>query len=147
AKNRAISDILGLGEVSAEEMLSEVPGGSEEVEKAESTQLPTVEPANDVKSGQQVTTPNRAIPEGTTPSADKGQTAPAISQPETPTSNSQPEPNSLASISDEKLASELTALPWRQNSKGKGWNIRWDNVPLLYRQKLAQKFVELVGSQ
>src|SRR5208337_3595868 len=106
AKNRAISDILGLGEVSAEEMLSEVPGGSENVEKAESTQLPTVEPANDVKSGQQVTTPNRAIPaEGTTPSADKGQTAPAISQPETPTSNSQPKPNSLASISDEKLAS------------------------------------------
>src|SRR5208337_5081409 len=31
AKNRAISDILGLGEVSAEEILSEVPGGSEDV--------------------------------------------------------------------------------------------------------------------
>ena len=45
SKNRAISDILGLGEVSAEEMLSEVPGASEEVEKAESTQVPTVQPA------------------------------------------------------------------------------------------------------
>jgi hypothetical protein len=66
SKNRAISDILGLGEVSAEEMLSEVSAGLEEPERAESTEAPTVEPANDTKSQQPITTPNHAIPtEGT----------------------------------------------------------------------------------
>jgi hypothetical protein len=71
SKNRAISDILGLGEVSAEEMLSEVSAGSEEPERAESTQVPTVEPANDMKSQQPVTTPNHVIPmEGAKPAAE-----------------------------------------------------------------------------
>ncbi|MGA3406219.1 MAG: hypothetical protein ABSD49_10865 [Candidatus Bathyarchaeia archaeon] len=149
AKNRAISDILGLGEVSAEEMLSDVPEVSAEVEKAELTQVPTVQPVNDTKLGQQVTTPNRDIPvEGATPSAGKGQTAPVMSQPETPTSNSQPEPNSLAAFTDERLASELEKQQWRLNSNGNGWNLRWDSLsPQLVRAKLATKFSELKNSK
>jgi hypothetical protein len=75
AKNRAISDILGLGEVSAEEMLSDAPVEVEsqpvdtkEVGTATKPEVPTPttpspEPAShDIKSTQQVTTPSQQKP-------------------------------------------------------------------------------------
>jgi hypothetical protein len=56
SKNRAISDILGLGEVSAEEMLSEVPGELEDAETKEPMPVPGLQPASGVQSGEPVTT-------------------------------------------------------------------------------------------
>ena len=60
---------------------------------------------------------------------------------------SQPEPRSLASISNELLASELAKLPWRENSKGEGWNVSWDSLPQLIKAKLATMILELKGTQ
>jgi hypothetical protein len=59
----------------------------------------------------------------------------------------QPEPGSLATITDEQLATELDKQAWRQNRTGKGWNMRWEDLPLPIRAKLANKFSELQGTQ
>lgn len=135
ACNRAILNLVGGGEVSAEEMVSDITERGITI-PSERPVAPAENPVQEVKPPQP-TEITVGTPQGTTLHAE----SPLKVEP------SQPEPRSLASISDEKLASELMALPWRQNSKGNGWNIRWDDVPLLYRQKLAQKFVGLVGSQ
>jgi hypothetical protein len=71
---------------------------------------------------------------------------PSPVQEQKPTVPEKPEVGSLAAITDEQLASELEKQPWQLNKNQKGWHLRWEDLPIQFRAKLATKFTELQGA-
>jgi hypothetical protein len=60
-----------------------------------------------------------------------------------PTGPTTPETGSLASFTDEKMVAELEKPSWRPNKSGKGWNIRWEELPQQVRAALGLKLNEV----
>ena len=62
-------------------------------------------------------------------------------EPEKPAA-AQPQPMTFISAVDELISNELDKLPWKENSTGVGWHMRWDDLPAPLKPKLATKFIE-----
>ena len=52
-----------------------------------------------------------------------------------------PQSGSLASINNQQLSDELDRAAWRENSNGKGWHVKFDDLPQPIRAKLAGKLL------
>jgi hypothetical protein len=55
-----------------------------------------------------------------------------------------PQSGSLASINSLQLSDELDRAAWRENSNGKGWHVKFDDLPQPIRAKLAGKLLNEV---
>jgi hypothetical protein len=55
-----------------------------------------------------------------------------------------PQPGSVASINSLQLSDELDRAAWRENSNGKGWHVKFDDLPQPIRAKLAGKLLNEV---
>jgi hypothetical protein len=92
-------------------------------------------------------------------SAQPNNPASPISSPEAekkPTENSDhkeavvpvtPKPGSVASVTDEQLATKLDSLDWQVPESKKGWYTSFDSIPQPFKGKLGGKFSELKGTQ
>jgi hypothetical protein len=153
AYNRCILNLVAAGEVSAEEIVGDVPVEVES-QQPESKEGGTIVPP-DVPQSIPVS-PEPTTATQTPPKTETSLNAPApytASIPPTPTSASQPEPNSIASVSEEQLMAKLIAsvseeqlmakldsLEWvDQHGKHGGTCTYWEPIPQPYKGKTAQK--------